>query len=115
MPADLKTFTDDEVTMLLSGDRREVDKLLLHGINNLSAALIPLLDTISELGTTEKLRKRMDWIDVQIENQRVKNDMMRKVSESALIWAAIGFLGFLLLSGYNYGIEVIRAKLTLLK
>lgn len=110
---DLKTFSDDEISMLLSGDRREVDKLLLHSLNNLSSSLIPLVEVISELGNVESVRKRREWVEAQIESQRIKNDMMRKVSESALIWAVIGFIGFLVVSTYNYSIEVIRAKLNL--
>jgi hypothetical protein len=109
-PRDLKMFSDDEINMLLAGDRREVDKLLLHGINNLSASLIPMVEIITELGTPDAVRKRREWVESQIENQRVKNDMMRKVSESAVIWAVIGFIGFLAVSAYNYGIEVIKTK-----
>lgn len=111
MPPDLKRFSDDEITMLLAGDRREVDKLLLHSINNLSASLIPVIDVISELGSSDAVRKRREWVDSQIENQRIKNDMMRKVSESAVIWAVIGFIGFLAVSAYNYGVEVIKVKI----
>lgn len=116
MPSsDLKTFTEGEIDMLLSGDRREVDKLLLHGINALSEALIPSLGVISELGDTKGVRARIAWIDCEIEKQRVRTNMMRKVSESLVIWAAIAFVGFLVLGGWNYTVEIIRTKMGVMR
>lgn len=34
-------YTDEEIDIFLKGDRRNVDKLLLHGMNNIAAALVP--------------------------------------------------------------------------
>lgn len=111
MASEIKVFTDEEIVMLLSGDRREVDKLLLHGINNLSAALMPRMNVISELGTADTVRTRMEWIDQQIENQRLKNEAMRKIIESTVIWAVILMLGFLATSVFSSLVEVLRSKL----
>lgn len=109
---DLKTFTEGEIDMLLSGDRREVDKLLLHSINTLSAALIPSLGVISELGDPKGIRARISWIDSEIDRQHERTRMMHKVTESLVIWTAIAFLGFIAVSGWHHVLEVIRSKIT---
>ena len=98
----LKIYTDEEIDIFLVGDRREVDRLILHGLNGLAATLIPhaaheedFLRRVNELGGIEAIKKRAAWVDVQIERQAIRNRMMEKVATSNVVWASLAFLGYI--------------------
>lgn len=102
----LTVYSEEAIDAFLRGDRRDIDKLLLHGLNNLGIALIEHAEreekVFAAMGDVEVIRKRSDWIDSQIEKARMLNEktlkrieMMEKVKSSTAIWAVIAFLGYL--------------------
>jgi hypothetical protein len=66
----VKIYSSEEIDLFLCGDRRNVDKLLLHGLNNIARILIPHIayeDRIFDsLGTLEDIKIRKEWIDAEI-------------------------------------------------
>ena len=82
-----KTYTPEEIELLLKGSDREIDRLILHSLNSITQVLIPHVAILSEMGTAETIRLRSDWIDAQITKQEKRSKMMDRVIESALIWA----------------------------
>lgn len=119
---DLKIYSPGEIEIFLSGDRREVDRLLLHGLNNLAAVLLPhakheeereaeFLHEVEELGGFEMIKKRAAFIDGMIKSQEARISMMEKVSQSSVAYALIAFLGFLGYSIFEAIVAAIRHKL----
>ena len=115
MPTRLRNYTDEEIEMLLNGDKREVDKLLLHGISAIGAVLIPHIekeDQIFEaLGDIPTIRTRSEWIEAQIERQKTSNAMMRKIAEAGLVMCVLGFIGFIGYSMMDFFVDTIRARI----
>ena len=109
---ELHIYTNDEIEILLSGDRRSIDRLMMLGINNLAIAMLPHMrweeKILSSLGTPDEISARVAWINSQITQQHVRNDMMRKITESSMVWAFIAFLGFLAFSVWEYVSSHIR-------
>ena len=87
----LKVYTLEEIEIFLKGDRREVDRLMIHSLNNLASVMIPHManeaDVFKALGDSEVIRTRSAWIDAQINKQEKRNRMMDKVTESTTLWA----------------------------
>ena len=112
---ELRVFSPEEVDLFLAGDRREIDKLILHGLNAIAKTLKPHMEMeealLHELGGTEIIRLRSAWIDAQITKQKRRSEMMRKVAESALVWAAIAFLGFLAVTFADGLLSILKLKL----
>lgn len=99
----LKIYSDEEIDIFLAGDRREVDRLILHSLNGLAATLIPhaqneeeFLERVKELGGISAIKARAAWVDVQIERQRLRNRMMEKVATSHVAYASMAFFGYIL-------------------
>jgi hypothetical protein len=113
----LKIYTQEEIEIFLSGDRREVDRLLLHGINNLAVVLISHAereeDIFMAMGSGEEVRARTIWIDAQVEKQRISNGRMQRVADSALAYALPLFLGFLALALWDSIVAALETKLGL--
>ena len=111
----LKIYTEEEIALFMRGDRREIDHLLLHGLNNLAIFLIEHADreekVLSAMGDAETTKARSEWIDTQIDSQRNRNGMMKKVAESSAAWALILFLGFIGNAIYEYGKNKLREKI----
>ena len=109
----LKTYSDEEINILLDGDRREVDKLILHSLNSISTTLVPHIreenEVFKALGPPSEIRVRTDWIEMQIDKQKARNDMMRKVATAALVWVVPLFLAFLAFAMWDAVIEAVRA------
>jgi len=115
MTSRLRNYTEDEIDILLDGDRREVDRLLLHSLSTIAAVLIPHVekeDTIFEaMGDIPTIRMRSAWIESQIVKQNTKNQMMRRVAEAGVIMCVLGFIGFVGYSLVDYVIDILRAKI----
>jgi hypothetical protein len=98
LPA-LKEYSEEEINAFLMGDRRVIDRLLLHGLNNLSIVLIAHAKREEEIfegmGSPETIINRSKWIDSQIKVAEKRASMMEKVVSSSLIWAVLLFLGYL--------------------
>ena len=94
----LHVYTPEEIEIFLAGDRREVDRLLLHGVNNLTAVFLPHAERqyqmFSNMGDPNSVRQRAAWIDAQIRKADKRSHMMDKVSESSVTWVLIAFIGF---------------------
>lgn len=110
----LKIYSQEEIEIFLSGDRREVDRLLLHGINNLAVVLISHAEReeaiFAPMGTPEDVRTRTIWVDLQVKKQEKRNSMMQKVAESTTAWALIAFLGFVALASWDSIVSLIKHK-----
>lgn len=102
----LTVFSEEAIEAFLKGDRRDIDRLLLHGLNNLGVALIEHAEreekVFAAMGDVGVIKRRSDWIDCQIENARMLNEktakrieMMDKVKSGTALWAVIAFLGYL--------------------
>jgi hypothetical protein len=110
----LKSYSEEEIDAFLDGDRRVIDRLLLHGLNNLAVVLIAHAEREEEIfagmGSAETIKKRSDWIDSQIESNRVRGDMMQKVAVSTTAWAVIAFIGYLIHAAWEYTTHLIKTK-----
>lgn len=102
----LSLYSEEAIDAFLQGDRRDIDKLLLHGLNNLGIALLEHAEmeekVFAAMGDVNIIRKRSDWIDSQIEKARITNEkslkrieMMEKVKAGTAMWAVVAFLGYL--------------------
>lgn len=113
----LKIYTDDEIDVILSGDRRQVDRILIHGINGIAAIMISHIRDESEIlhaiGDAESYRIRKEWIITQMDKERAKSAMMKRVSESAVTWALLLFLGFLAVSVANSAVEFVKSHISM--
>ncbi len=111
----LKIYSEEEITMFMRGDRREIDHLLLHGLNNLAIFLIEHAEreekVLKVMGDAETIKARSAWIDGQIDAQRTRTGMMKKVAESSAAWALILFLGFIGNAAYEYIKSRIKEKI----
>lgn len=123
-PADTPhIMSDEEIDLMLSGDRRQVDKIMLKSINRLTEVIVPhalrederdrQFDSVMEqIGGSQSIiarakvvdniirdaeidAARKAFIDAMIDKQTKRNAMMEKVSTSNVIWASIAFLGYL--------------------
>lgn len=97
----LHVYSPEEIEIFLAGDRREVDRLLLHGVNNLTAVFLPYAERqaqmFANIGDPNLVKERAAWIDSQIRKTEKRTRMMDKVSESSVSWALIAFIGFIVL------------------
>lgn len=111
----LKSYSEDEIDAFLVGDRRVIDRLLLHGLNNLAVVLIAHAEREEEIfagmGSAETIKKRSDWIDSQITRTKSRSEMMDKVATSTATWAVIVFVGYLIHAMWEYSATLIKSKL----
>ena len=112
------TYTDEEIDIILDADRRQVDKFMLHCMNEIKATLIDhtereniVLAAVETVGGLEGIRARASYVDALIEKANSRAAMMRKVSESTVTWALIAFLGFLCLATWNEIVSYAKAFL----
>lgn len=111
----LRTYSDEEIELMVKGEPAEVYRVILHGISNINTVLIPHIQREEELflmmGEPETIKQRSAWIDVQITKQKNKNEMMRKVAAGVALWAVIGFVLFMMYAAGEFVFEVVRVKL----
>ena len=88
--------------MYLSGDRREVDRLILYSINRVTAVVIDHVrkeeernDRIDGIGGFDAITTRAEFVDSLIKRNNRMSAMMEKVAASSISWAVIAFAGFL--------------------
>lgn len=84
--------SDEEIEILTrAGDRREIDKLLLHKMNSLIATLsghiIKEEPILAELGTPEDIALERAFIRQLLKREEDRAKMRKKVIESATMWA----------------------------
>ena len=100
-PQRVVVYTEQELELFLTGDRRAIDGLMLRSLNGISSALLDhireqdqVMKELAELGGIEEIRMRAEWVNTQIERQKVRNRMMEKVATSNIATASIAFLGY---------------------
>lgn len=112
MSNEIKIYTQEEIEIFLSGDRREVDRLLLTGLNNLAKSLLPHMEreekTFDIMGNDEVIRTRAEWIDAQVIKMNKRSAMMQKVTEQVGVWVLIAFLGFVAFSVWDHFVDVVK-------
>ena len=100
-------LSDEEIDLYLKGDRRGIDKLLLTNSNRLTALVLSHMkcedernakeDVIwQQIGGTDAIKLRAEFVDTLILAQQKRNAMMDKVTTSNVIWASVTFLGYTL-------------------
>jgi hypothetical protein len=111
---DVHVYTPEEIELLLSGDRRSIDRLLMQGINTIALVMVPHMrweeKVLASLGSPEEIAARVAWIKTQITRQQVHNDMMRKVTESVAVWAFIAFIGFVFYSIWEHVVSYLHME-----
>ena len=97
-----KVLSSDEIELYLSGDRRQVDRLILTSLNRISTTLIDhtkredgLWDAIDEIGGLVGVRTRAEFLDSLIERNKKRAAAWGKIAQSSAVWALIAVLGFL--------------------
>ena len=112
------TYTDEEIDIILDADRRQVDKFMLHCMNEIKATLIDhtereniVLSAVESVGGIDGIRSRAEYVDALIEKTTARAQMMKKVSESTVTWALIAFLGFLCVATWHEIVSYVKAAL----
>lgn len=113
-----RVLTDEEIGLYLKGDRREVDRLILLGLNRLSACLAPhiksdaeFMEHVKRLGGLDAIHFRANYVDSLIKRNAARSAMMEKVSQSTVVWAFLAFCGFLAISVWDSLVAAIKIKL----
>lgn len=112
------TYTDEEIEIILDADRRQVDKFMLHCMNEIKATLVDhtereniVLSVVESVGGIDGIRSRAEYVDALIEKTTARAQMMKKVSESTVTWALIAFLGFLCVATWHEIVSYVKAAL----
>lgn len=97
-----KVLSSYEIDLYLSGDRRQVDRLILTSLNRISTTLIDhtkrddgLWDAIDEIGGLEGVKTKSDFVDSLIERNKSRAAAWSKIAQSSATWALLALLMFL--------------------
>ena len=97
-----KVLSSDEIELYLSGDRRQVDRLILTSLNHISSTLIEhtkredgIWDAIDEIGGLEGVKTKSDFVDSLIERNKSRAAAWSKIAQSSATWALLALLAFL--------------------
>lgn len=98
----LKTYSAEEIDLLLRGDRREIDKLILLALNGIAEVVIPhaereeeIINRIEQLGGLDAISKRSLWIEEQIAKAKMQNAFWAKMRDKAGELTVAAFLACL--------------------
>ena len=112
------TYSDEEIDIILDADRRQIDKFMLHCMNEIKAKVIEhtaresiVLAAVESVGGIDGIKGRAMYVDALIEKTKSRAAMMRKVSESTVTWALIAFLGFLCMATWHEIVAYVKAFL----
>lgn len=113
------TYTEEEIDIILDGDRRKVDKFMLNCMNEIRHALIEHKDredevysALNNIGGIKAINERAAYVDALIKKANVRAAMMEKVSQSTVTWALIAFLGFLAAATWHEIVAYVKSALT---
>lgn len=107
---DPNIYTDEQMELMLAGDRRDIDRLIIRGLNTLTAVFLTFRDTefrphlmaessmVKALGTPAEVESRRIWLDLQIKREQQRQRLRAKVLESSVLWALPIVLSFMLLA-----------------
>lgn len=115
-----RVLSDEEIEIIISGERKAIDKHILFSLNRLADAHDKtlsklethqekedaMIDDVERIGGIEAVTERAKYVDSLIKRNNDRAAMMRKVSESSLTWALLAFFGFL--ASATWG-EIVRA------
>ena len=97
-----KVLSHYEIELYLSGDRRQVDRLILTSLNRISATLTAhthrddeIWDSIDSIGGLASVKTRADFIDSLIEKNNKRAAAWGKIAQSSVTWALVAVFGFL--------------------
>ena len=97
-----KVLSSDEIELYLSGDRRQVDHLILTSLNHISTTLIDhkkredgIWDALDEIGGLVGVRTRAEFIDSLIDRNKSRSVAWSKIAQSSVTWALLALLVFL--------------------
>jgi len=113
-----RVLSCEEIEMYLKGDRREIDRLILMSINRMAAAFLSHSKTeedikrdLLDIGGMALIKERAAFVDSLIDKNNNRSDMMRKVSQSGIVWALLAFLGFLAVASWEAIVHAVKIKL----
>ena len=110
-----KVLSGDEIELYLSGDRRQVDRLILTSLNRISATLIDhtkrddrMWDSIDEIGGLMSIKTRADFVDSLITRNEKRAAAWGKIAQSSAVWALLAVLAFLAQATWQHIKEQIK-------
>ncbi|SDH22625.1 hypothetical protein [Propionivibrio dicarboxylicus] len=120
-----RILSDEEIEIIISGDRKAIDKHILFSLNRLADAHDSTLSTLKEhqgredkmmeevdrIGGVEAITKRAMYVDSQIERRNARTLMMTKVSQSSITWALLAFFAFVASAVWQDFIHAIKTAL----
>lgn len=120
-----RILSDEEIEIIISSDRKAIDKHILFSLNRLADAhdttLITLrehqgredkmMEEVERIGGVEAIGKRAVYVDSLIERRNARTLMMTKVSQSSITWALIAFFGFVASATWNDIIHAVKTAL----
>lgn len=113
--ANIKIYTEEEINVFLEGDRRTIDRLILHSLNNFAVIFMAHAqkeESIFEaMGSDDEIRIRTKWIDAEIKKKQKLTEMMDKVITSVGAGVILAFLGFLVHASVSYLVTLAQSKL----
>lgn len=118
-----RVLSDEEIEIIIGGERRAIDKHILFSLNRLADAHErtlnefknhqekedQMVEDVKRIGGMEAIAKRAEYVDSIIKRNNDRSAMMRKVSESSLNWALLAFFGFLAMSTWNEIVRVVKS------
>ena len=110
-----KVLSDDEIELYLSGDRRQVDRLILTSLNRISTTLLEytkrgdlIWDSVEDIGGLDGVKSRAEFIDSLIERNKRKAAAWEKVAQSSMVWAVIAIFAFFAQAAWQHIKEQIK-------
>ena len=104
-----KVLSDDEIELYLSGDRRQVDRLILTSLNRISTTLLEhtkredgVWNSIDDIGGLEGVKVRADFVDSLIRRNNRRAAAWDKIAQSSAVWALMAVLGFVALAVWQH-------------
>lgn len=90
-------YSDEAIDMFLQGDRRQVDRLILTGMNSMVKTFLDFRDhefrphaaeeneMKDALGSPKEVEQRRLWLDLQIRKEMDRSAMRDKILEATLL------------------------------
>lgn len=120
-----RILSEEEIELILAGERRAIDRHLLVSLNRLADAHYKCVESINthqereekivsdldRIGGFASIEERAEFVDSLIKRNNDRAAMMRKVSESSLTWALLAFFGFIAAATWSELVHFIKVKL----
>lgn len=95
--SDPVVYSDEAIDMFLAGDRLQIDRLILTGMNSMVKTFLDFRDNefrphvVEEnemkdaLGDAKEVERRRIWLDLQIKKEMARSAMRGKILEATLL------------------------------